>query len=56
MYNLIAGIKWLIFEKPGIWINALILVGFEKEFIEIHVNKCFRIPNDLNEFEKKNKK
>ena len=34
IYNLIAGIKWSIFEKPGIWMH-LILVGFVKEFIEI---------------------
>ena len=30
-----------IWKAKYIWINALILVGFEKEFIEIHVNKCF---------------
>ena len=34
MYNLIAGIKWLVFEKPGIWMH-LILVGFVEELIEI---------------------
>ena len=37
---MIARIKRLIFEKLFIW-NALILVGFVKEFIEIYVNKCF---------------
>ena len=36
----------------------LILVGFVKEFIEIYVNKCFRIPEskDWSEFKKKIKK
>ena len=56
MYNLIAGIKWLIFEKPCDIMNALILDDFVKELIEIYGNKCFIIPNDWSEFEKKKKK
>ena len=53
-------IIWLCYKVIDIWkaryMNALILVGFVKEYIEIYVNKCFTIPNDWSEFEKKNKK
>ena len=49
MYTFIADILCLIFEKQGIYMNALILWGFVKQFIEINVNKVSRIPSEWNE-------
>ena len=44
MYNFIADIlNCLIFEKQGI--DALIQVGFVKQFKEINVKKVSRIPS-----------
>ena len=51
MYNFIADIKWLIFEKQGM--NALIQVSFIKQFIEINVNKVSRIPSKWIGLQKK---
>ena len=33
--------------------NALIQVGFDKEYIEIYVNKISRIPSEWSELEQK---